>query len=93
MYQRLAETYAFNEEMQEWFKKHNPYALNNITERLLEAIERGMWNADEETQKKLQELYLKNEGDIEEILDEPSPCAQGRGEKQRPGIQVGGRAK
>ncbi|MCK4423679.1 MAG: cobaltochelatase subunit CobN, partial [Candidatus Omnitrophica bacterium] len=75
MYEKLGETYAFDKEMQEWFKEHNPYALNNITERLLEAIERKMWNADEETKKKLQELYLKNEGDIEEILDETKETA------------------
>ncbi|MDI6605709.1 MAG: cobaltochelatase subunit CobN, partial [Candidatus Omnitrophota bacterium] len=70
MYEKLAQTYALNREMQEWLKQHNPYALNNITERLLEAIERGMWDADEQMKKELQELYLKNEGDIEEMLDE-----------------------
>jgi cobaltochelatase CobN len=70
MYEQLAETYALNSEMQEWFQKHNAYALNNIVERLLEAIKRKMWNADQEVKDKLQELYLKNEADIEELTDE-----------------------
>ena len=70
MYENLAQTYALDKEMQEWFKEHNSYALNNITERLLEAIQRGMWNADEQMKKNLQNLYLKNEGDIEEALDD-----------------------
>ncbi len=70
MYEKLAETYALDAQMQEWFKEHNPYALNNIVERLLEAIQRNMWDAGEEIKDRLQELYLKNEGDIEELLDE-----------------------
>ncbi|MHB8279033.1 MAG: cobaltochelatase subunit CobN [Candidatus Humimicrobiaceae bacterium] len=28
--------------MQDFFKEHNPFALHNITGRLLEAIERNM---------------------------------------------------
>jgi cobaltochelatase CobN len=70
MYEQLAETYALNSEMQKWFEKHNAYALNNIVERLLEAIKRKMWNADQEVKDKLQELYLKNEADIEELTDD-----------------------
>jgi len=37
MYERLAETCALDLAMQEWFKGVNPDALQNITERLLEA--------------------------------------------------------
>ncbi|MDD1724698.1 MAG: hypothetical protein LUQ07_06190 [Methanospirillum sp.] len=35
--------------------------LASISGRLLEASERGMWNADQETIEKLQELFLKAE--------------------------------
>ena len=66
MYQGLAEKYAFDPEIQEWFKEVNPHALHNIAERLLEAINRGMWNADPETKKKLEEVYLEMEGEVEE---------------------------
>ena len=67
MYERLADRYAFDADMREWFKNVNPYALQNITERLLEAISRGMWDADQETKDKLEEIYLEIEGEIEEV--------------------------
>ena len=51
-------------------KKVNPWALQNIAETLLEAEQRQMWNADEETKEKLQELYLSVEGEIEEDDEE-----------------------
>jgi len=65
MWEEFARKYALNPEMQEWMKKVNPYAFQNILERLLEAIERGLWKADEEMRKKLQDLYLKVEGILE----------------------------
>ena len=69
MYDELAEKYALNPEMQEWLKKVNPYALQNMLERLLEAIERGLWQATEEMKKKLQALYLSIEGILEGITE------------------------
>lgn len=66
MYEELAEKYALNLEMQEWLKNVSPYALQNILERLLESIERGMWQATDEMKKKLQSLYLNIEGILEE---------------------------
>ncbi|WP_456330116.1 cobaltochelatase subunit CobN [Archaeoglobus sp.] len=65
MYQGIAEKYVFDEDMREFFRKNNPYALMNITERLLEAIQRGMWNADEETKEKLRKIYLEMEAELE----------------------------
>ena len=68
MYDGLAEKYAFDREMREWLQKVNPHALQNITERLLEAISRDMWDTDRETKEKLEALYLEAEGDIEETM-------------------------
>ncbi|MCW4017812.1 MAG: cobaltochelatase subunit CobN [Candidatus Bathyarchaeota archaeon] len=65
MWEGLAKKYALDAEMQEWLKEVNPYALQNITERLLEAISRGLWKASEEMKQKLQQLYLQVEGLIE----------------------------
>jgi len=67
MWEEFAKKYALNPEMQEWMKEVNPFAFQNILERLLEAIERGLWRADEEMKKKLQNLYLKIEGTLEGI--------------------------
>ncbi len=65
MYEGIAEKYVFSKEMREFFKKNNPYALMNIAERLLEAIQRGMWSADEGIKEKLREIYLEMEGELE----------------------------
>jgi cobaltochelatase CobN len=70
MYNDYAEKYAFDPKVQQWMKKVNPWALQNIAETLLEAEQRQMWNADDETKEKLQELYLSVEGEIEEDDDE-----------------------
>ncbi|KIX12160.1 cobaltochelatase subunit CobN [Dethiosulfatarculus sandiegensis] len=66
MYEGLAQKYAFDKQMQDWLKEVNPYALQNITERLLEAISRGMWQADPETKQELMNIFLDVEGDIED---------------------------
>jgi cobalamin biosynthesis Mg chelatase CobN len=66
MYEQLARKYALDEEMQEWLKEVNPYALQNITERLLEAIERGMWETTPQMKEDLLNVYLDVEGEVEE---------------------------
>jgi cobaltochelatase CobN len=65
MYEKLAEKYVLNAEMQEWLKEVSPFALQNITERLLEAIQRGMWQPSEEMKKELEQIYLNIEGLLE----------------------------
>jgi cobaltochelatase CobN len=65
MYEALADKYALDRDMQDWLKDVNPHALQNITERLLEAIERDMWNATDEMKQELQDIYLDIEGVLE----------------------------
>jgi cobaltochelatase CobN len=65
MYEGLAKKYVLDQDMQQWLKDVNPYALQNMTERLLEAIERGLWQANEEMKKQLQQIYLQIEGLLE----------------------------
>jgi len=67
-YQAVAETYALDADMQDFFRQHNPDALYNITERLLEAIRRGLWENPGEFADQLQSLYLEMEGELEERL-------------------------
>jgi cobaltochelatase CobN len=43
IYHSLAEEYLRNEEMQQFFADSNPWAWQAIAERLLEAVERGLW--------------------------------------------------
>ena len=66
MYEDVTEEYILNENMQEFFRQSNPWAMRGIIERLLEAIERGMWeNPPPEILDKLRELYLDLETDLE----------------------------
>lgn len=69
MYERVAQKYALDPEMQQWLKSVNPYALQNILDKLLETIQRGMWNTSDEMKQKLQDAYLSVEGDIEEAVE------------------------
>jgi cobaltochelatase CobN len=53
-------------ETQKFFQESNPWALRSIVERLLEAIERGLWaEPPPEMREKLQELYLDLETELE----------------------------
>lgn len=66
MYEEYARKYAFDPTVQEWMKDVNPWALQRIAETLLEANQRGLWNAPESMQEELKELYLSLEGSLEE---------------------------
>jgi cobaltochelatase CobN len=68
MYDRVAKTYALDPDMQKWFKDVNPYALQNIVDKLLEVISRGMWNAGPGMEEQLRDAYLEVEGEIEEVV-------------------------
>ena len=61
----VAEKYAFDEKRQEWLREVNPWALESITDTLLEAIERGLWDADDATADRLRDLNLRVDGDLE----------------------------
>jgi cobaltochelatase CobN len=66
MYENVTEEYILNEDMQQFFRQSNPWAMRGIIERLLEAIQRGMWeNPPPEILDRLQELYLELETDLE----------------------------
>ncbi|MFC4467874.1 cobaltochelatase subunit CobN [Streptomyces xiangluensis] len=66
MYEKLASEYVFSPENQDFMRKSNPWALRGITERLLEAADRGLWaEPDQETLDRLRATYLELEGDLE----------------------------
>jgi len=66
MYAQLAEAYVFDKEVREFMEQSNPWALRGITERLLEAADRGLWESpDQETLDQLRQVYLDMEGDLE----------------------------
>ena len=72
MYERLAAAYVFDPESRAFMEKSNPWALRGITERLLEAVQRGMWaEPDPKTLDQLRQVFLDLEGDLEAGADLP----------------------
>ncbi|WP_367129784.1 cobaltochelatase subunit CobN [Saccharothrix sp. HUAS TT1] len=67
MYEQLAASYVLDPENRDFLTRSNPWALHGISERLLEAAERGMWEHPEaETLEALRKTYLETEGDLED---------------------------
>jgi cobaltochelatase CobN len=66
MYQGIAEAYVFDQAVQTFIQQKNPWALRDISERLLEAHQRGFWQtADQSTLDQLRAIALHAEGIIE----------------------------
>ena len=66
MYEKLTESYVLDERNQEFMNQSNPWALHGIAERLLEAVDRDMWEAPPAAMlDQLRAVYLQAEGEIE----------------------------
>lgn len=66
MYRDLTNSYVLDPDMQDFFRESNPWALRSIVERLLEAVERELWeNPDPDMLDKLRQMYLDIEEEIE----------------------------
>ncbi len=66
MYEGITEAYLLDEQNKAFIKQHNPWALKDMSERLLEAMQRGMWkNPSEEIKEQLEELFIEGEGVVE----------------------------
>ena len=77
MYESVTESYVLDPETQEFFQRSNPWALKGVIERLLEAIERGLWEKPSpEVREKLMQLYLETETHLE-ARQEGGPVRQG----------------
>jgi len=65
LWEEVAGKYAFDADRQEWLEDVNPWALDSITDTLLEAIDRGLWDADDATRERLQDINLRVDGQLE----------------------------
>jgi cobaltochelatase CobN len=61
MYERVTHAYVTDPEVRKFFEASNPWALRSIAERLLEASERGLWNASADALQALREAILDAE--------------------------------
>lgn len=66
MYEKLSESYVFDDVNRKFMEQSNPWALHGIAERLLEAAERKLWEHPEPaTLDRLRQVYLETEGELE----------------------------
>jgi cobaltochelatase CobN len=66
MYEQLAAAYLFDEQVQAFLRRANPWAERAMIERLLEAAERGLWEQPAaETLARLRELHGTNDAWLE----------------------------
>jgi cobaltochelatase CobN len=65
LWRDVAEKFAFDEDRQDWLRDVNPWALESITETLLAAIDRDLWDADDATADRLRDINLSVDADLE----------------------------
>ena len=67
VYRAVTERYVLDESTAEFMRRSNPWALRAVAERLLEAIDRGLWTSPgEHLFERLRSVYLELEGELEE---------------------------
>jgi len=76
MYERVTASYVSDPEVRKFFERSNPWALTAIAERLLEAAERGLWNASDPALAALRDAVLEAEGWAESRPPRPSSPGQ-----------------
>ncbi|HEX2041068.1 MAG TPA: cobaltochelatase subunit CobN [Acidimicrobiales bacterium] len=62
MYERVTDGYLGDPAVRKFFERSNPWALRSIAERLLEASERGLWDASEQALATVRSALLEAEG-------------------------------
>ncbi|MFJ8042080.1 cobaltochelatase subunit CobN [Kitasatospora sp. NPDC096147] len=66
MYEKLTQEYVLDPTNREFLAEANPWALHGISERLLEAADRGLWaEPDPALIEELKAAFLETEGDLE----------------------------
>lgn len=70
LFDEVVRVYLLNPENRKWLMEENPYALEEITRRLLEASSRDIWKADEELLEAVRDAALEIEGEMEERMGE-----------------------
>ena len=73
----IAKTFMLDPEMKEWFEKVNPWALEEIGRRLLEAQSRNIWEPDPDLLEQLKEAYLDTEACLEDRMGDITGDFQG----------------
>ena len=77
LFESVMDMYLHDQENLDWLRQTNPYALEELTRRLLEADSRKLWRARPDDMAALQDAALAVEGDMEETMGEVTGEFQG----------------
>ena len=77
VFDEITRTYVENQENFDFFREHNPWAMEEMQRRLMEAYQRGLWQPDEGLLESLQERYLEIEGVLEDDMSDGNANFQG----------------
>ncbi|MFH2058003.1 MAG: cobaltochelatase subunit CobN [Pseudomonadota bacterium] len=77
IFDEIAEKFMLDPEMKEWFEKVNPWAMEEIGRRLLEAESRDIWEPDPDLLERLKQAYLDTEACLEDRMGDVTGDFQG----------------
>ena len=84
----ITKTFVANEENRQFFMEHNPWALEEMSRRLLEACDRGLWTPEDGLLEEIQDAYLELEGFLEEDMGDNAGDFQGSAMEYTPKDQM-----
>ena len=64
-YAMVTDAYLLDEQTRDFLEKHNPQAMRDITTRLLEAMQRGLWEEPGDYRQTLEDMLLDHEQRME----------------------------
>ena len=73
----ITKTFIANQENRQFFMEANPWALEEMSRRLLEACDRGLWEPEDGLLEEIQDAYLELEGFLEEDMGDNAGEFQG----------------
>jgi cobaltochelatase CobN len=68
VFDEVTKKHILDPQMRKFYQENNPWALEELARRFLEAEQRGLWKADPLVLEDLKEQYLEIEGWIEEKI-------------------------
>jgi len=89
----IARAFILDEENRKFFQENNPWAMEEMGRRLLEASSRGLWKADPKVLDALKSSYLEIEGWMEEKMGETAGSFQGGSIDVMPSEHAGDHAR
>ncbi len=73
----ITKTFIVDENNRNFFQENNPWALEEMSRRLIEAYQRKLWNPEEGLIGEIQDTYLELEGFLEESMGNNAGDFQG----------------